>query len=103
MQKPMPGEPSRHLLDEATAASKRIARASRGIAPKALMASISRARPWRAVTSATASSGLRMPEVVSQWTTATWLMAGSAASARSSASGSFGTSSGVSWTEYSRP
>ena len=84
MAKPTPGIPSRHLLADAARPSKGTARASSGIAPKALIASISSRRRWRAVTSASAAIGLRMPEVVSQCTAATWLIAGSAASARSS-------------------
>jgi hypothetical protein len=47
--------------------------------------------------------GLRMPEVVSQRTAATWVMPGSPASAWSRVSGSLGTSSGVSCTSTSRP
>ena len=45
MQKPIPGEPSKHLLDEATTASKVSRRASSAMAPKALMASMSSPRP----------------------------------------------------------
>src|SRR5262249_45263350 len=49
MAKPTPGTPSRHLLDEATSASYGTRPASRGSAPKALIASTSKRRPWRGV------------------------------------------------------
>jgi hypothetical protein len=73
------------------------------MAPKALMASIRKLRSWRAVTSASFSIGFRMPEVVSQWTPATWVIWGSAARAWPSASGSQGVSSGVSRTVLAVP
>src|SRR5262249_58215143 len=78
MTKPTPGTPSMHLFDDAATASTAISRTSSGRAPKALMESISRRRPARATTLATSAIGLWTPEVVSQWTTKTWLMAGSA-------------------------
>src|SRR5260370_1161085 len=77
MTKPRPGTPSRHLLEEAASASKATSRASSGRAPKALMASISRRRPALATIAATSATGVSTPDVVSHWTTATWLMAGS--------------------------
>src|SRR5437773_1427515 len=103
MAKPMPGTPSRHLLEDATRASYGVVAASSGRAPKALIASTSSRRPRRAVTPAISSTGLSTPEVVSQWTTATCEMASSAASAASRAAGSTGVSSGVSRTTRSRP
>jgi hypothetical protein len=93
---PMPGTPSRHLFEEAASASKGTEAASIGSAPKALIASIRRLRPAAATTAAISRIGLRMPEVVSQWTAATWVMAGSALSRRFSSAGSGGTSSAVS-------
>ena len=54
MQKPIPGVLSRHLPDAATAASKGVARASRGKAPNALIASTG-------VSSAASSSAKRRP------------------------------------------
>ena len=59
MTKPMPGTPSRHLLEEAATASKAISRASTGRAPKALMESMSRRRPARATTAATSAIGIQ--------------------------------------------
>jgi hypothetical protein len=102
MAKPTPGTPSRHLLDEATSASYGTRPASRGSAPKALMASTSRRRPWRAVTTAISSTGFSTPEVVSHWITATCVMAGSAASAASRAAADTGVSSAVSMGRHGR-
>ena len=67
------------------------------------MASISSRRPRAATIAAISSMGFKMPEVVSQCTATTWLMAGSSAKAVSSASRSGGVSSGVSWITSSRP
>ena len=103
MTKPRPGTPSRHLLELATTASNGVIRASSGSAPKALIASISSGRPWAAQTSATACTGLRMPDVVSQWTTATWVISGSRCKVASSAAGSTGTSSSHCMLAAARP
>ncbi len=89
-------------MEDATRASKGTRRASSGMAPKALIASISRRRPCRAVTAAISSTGFSTPEVVSQCTTTTCVTAGSRASAASSAAGSAGWSSAVSWTTQAR-
>ena len=67
------------------------------------MESTSRRRPWRATISATSAMGLRMPDVVSQWTAKTWLIALSSPSIRSSRARSGGVSSGVSSDAVARP
>ena len=79
MTKPSPGTPSMHLFDEAaTAFERQPRRASSGMAPKALMASM-RQRPAVAPhqVGELAGIGLRMPEVVSQWIVKTWVIAAS--------------------------
>ena len=76
--KPKPGTPSMHLLAEDTMASKQTDPISSGSAPKALMESIRSLRPARSTASDISATGLRMPELVSQWTSRTWVMSGSA-------------------------
>ena len=102
IQNPIPGDPSRHLLLDATTASNGVLDVSSGRTPNELIASISRDRRCSAVTFATVSIGFKMPDVVSQWTTATWVIAGSAASCRPSSSVSTGRSSVVSSIVYAR-
>ncbi|MNJ76877.1 hypothetical protein D3C77_742590 [compost metagenome] len=77
-------------------ASKGTSRASIGSAPNELMASMIRRLPWRAMTAAISASGLRMPVLVSQWISATWVMLASAASRRSTSPAVVGWSSAVS-------
>ncbi|MCY1376006.1 hypothetical protein D9M69_634620 [compost metagenome] len=92
-----------HLFEEAATASKWTSRLSSGRAPNALIESTSRRRPWRLASAAMASTGLRMPLVVSQWTVKMWVMAVSATSMRSISARSGGVSSAVSWTATARP
>ena len=74
------------------ACAGRVAR-SMGRIAKLDMASTIKARPAFAQTAATASSGLRMPVVVSQWTTATWVISGEWVRSSARAMGSTGWSS----------
>src|SRR4029450_11495596 len=96
MAKPMPGTPSRHLFAEDTIASNGTRRASRGSAPNALIESSRRRRPRRAITAAISATGLSPPDVVSQCTRATWVLAPSPARAASPGAGSTARSSGTS-------
>ena len=97
------GTPSRHLFDDAITASKGTVFALNGMAPKALMASIRRRRPCEATVLAMDSMGLRIPDVVSQWTTSTWVIVGSETSALSKSLTEGGVSSGVSRLIQLRP
>src|SRR6202140_2041368 len=103
MTKPMPGTPSRHLPDAAMSASKRMVRASIGMAPKELIASMIKPRPRFATTVAISGRGFRIPVPVSQCTCATCVIAGSAPSAASIRAGSAGSCSPCARTAASRP
>ncbi|MCY1395404.1 hypothetical protein D9M71_103490 [compost metagenome] len=76
-----------HLLAEDTSTSKATSFTVSGTAPKELMASTIRLLPWAFTTSAIARSGLRMPELVSQWTRKTLVTSGLAFSRTSTSSG----------------
>ena len=67
------------------------------------MESTSRRRPCLATMPATSTIGLRMPEVVSQWTAKTCVIALSSTSICSSRARSGGVSSGVSSEAVARP
>ncbi|MNN59728.1 hypothetical protein D3C81_1748670 [compost metagenome] len=87
MTKPKPGIPSMHLLAEDTTTSKAISLMVNGTAPKELIASMIRLLPCAFTTSAISRSGLRMPELVSQWTRKTLVMSGLSLSRASTSSG----------------
>ena len=70
--------------------------------PKELMASTCRRRPAALTAAARSASGLRMPVVVSQWTSATSVMSGSAASRSATSAAVGGTVSSVSNTLWAR-
>ena len=66
-----------HLLADDTTASNGTSEGDSGRAPKADMESIRNRRPACRVADAMALIGLSMPELVSQWTATTWVIAGS--------------------------
>ena len=77
--KEKPGTPWMHLL--ALETRKSIPQSARGMSmpPKVDMASTRKVLPAALATWPTAATSLRMPLVVSPWTMATWVMAGSSA------------------------
>ena len=91
MTKPKPGTPWMHLFALLTRKSIPSLRMSMGMPPKLLMASTMNVRPRPRIALATASTGFRMPVVVSQCTMARWEMSGCSSSARRTASGVTGT------------
>ena len=76
-----PGTPSMHLFDEEMRKSMPMPGRSISSAPKELMASTMNVLPNSLATRPIASMGLSIPLVVSQWTTETCVMVGSASAA----------------------
>jgi hypothetical protein len=92
---PIPGTPCMHLLDDIVSAWKPSRRALIGMAPNEATVSISSPFVCLRQTSAIASIGFRTPVLVSQCTTNTGVIAGSARIAASNCSAVGGVKGGV--------
>ena len=91
-----------HLFDEAAIASGVIACASIGSAPNALIELSRKLLRYFCASAPMSRIGLRMPDVVSQWTEKMCVIAGVSLRMRSTAARSGGVSSGVSCTTTAR-
>src|SRR5512137_1559536 len=103
MTNPMPGTPSRHFPLAAISASNGVVRASIGSAANELIASTISPFARFAHTAAIEARSLRTPAPVSQWTCATCVIDGSAASAASTMAPVTGWSSGTGRSTTARP